>query len=178
MLPVCAFGLETENLTVETAYKSGTNFVKKDTEYYALNSYVKGVLGGYTEAKYKTFFSQDEVGKILTCKEQIEYATSQVYECLSKNFKGAEFDKVYQYFSIFENYQNILDMKQCLLSQIPEHALTRVFYAYVEGKVSGSTLLSKAIIDETENYCFTQMQQKREKSLEAKNTTPENQNTH
>ena len=165
LLPVCAFASDKTMLDVETAYKNGTSFVEKDQNYYSLNSYVKGVLSGYAEARYAWVFSPEEEMKLTSCLGQSYNAVSQMHSCLGNTLKDRDWIRKMSHLFFFENVQENFNMKQCMLSQTPESALTRVFYAYVEGKIKGDMSLAQAIIEETEYHCYLKIEQEQKKKL-------------
>lgn len=168
LLPVCAFASDKTMLDVETAYKNGTSFVEKDQNYYSLNSYVKGVLSGYAEARYNWVFSPEEEMKLISCQAESYSTVSQMYSCLGNTFKDRDWIRKMSHLFVFENVQENYKMKHCMLSQTPENVLTRVFYGYVEGKIKGNTSLAKAIIEETEYHCYMKVEQERADELKKK----------
>lgn len=168
LLPVCVFASDKTGLDVETAYKNGTIFVERNQNYYALNSYVKGVLSGYAEARYNWVFSPEEEEKVASCQGKSYEAISQMYDCLARTSDNKELVNKMTYLFVFENIQENFKMKHCMLSQTPENVLTRVFYAYVEGKIKGNMSLEKAVIEQTEQHCYLKVEQERESELKNK----------
>ena len=168
LLPVCAFASDKTMLDVETAYKNGTSFVERDQNYYALNSYVRGILSGYAEAKYNWVFSPEEEEKVASCQGKSYEAISQMYNCLARTSENKELVNKMSHLFVFENVQENYKMKHCMLSQTPENVLTRVFYGYVEGKIKGNISLAKAIIEEAEYHCYMKVEQERADELKKK----------